>query len=303
VVAEVTHTLHSGQIAFGPVQAAILGRVSFDPYAPYGPLVESSVRVVSWNVWGRYGPQWETRQLALEDTLAEVEPDVVCLIEAWRHGESDQPGRLAARLGWPYHHFAGDWQREDWTSGIGLISRWPMSEPQSRPLRSEDDNGVGQAVHVVLDGERGPIQLFAVALDYPLDGSGIRQGQVRQLANFVHEVASRRDLVVVCGDFNAGPDSDEIRMLTGRSATARSGLVFYDSWELAGDGSPGYTWSNRNPLAAIGLYPDRRFDYIFSAWPRRGGVGHPVRSALLGVRSPDQEQISDHYGLVADLRY
>jgi endonuclease/exonuclease/phosphatase family metal-dependent hydrolase len=145
--------------------------------------------------------------------------------------------------------------------------------------------------------------LFAVARDYALDGSGIRQGQVRHLANFVHEVASRRDLVVVCGDFNAGPDSDEIRMLTGRSATARSGLVFYDSWELAGDGSPGYTWSNRNPLAAIGLYPDRRFDYIFSAWPRRGGVGHPVRSALLGVRSPDQEQISDHYGLVADLRY
>jgi hypothetical protein len=44
-------------------------------------------------------------------------------------------------------------------------------------------------------------------------------------------------------------------MLTGRSAPASPGLVFYDSWEMAGDGSPGYTWSNRNPLAAIGLYP------------------------------------------------
>ena len=52
-------------------------RVSFDPYAPYGPVVESAVRVVTWNVWGRYGPRWETRQSALEDTLAALEPDVV----------------------------------------------------------------------------------------------------------------------------------------------------------------------------------------------------------------------------------
>ena len=96
--------LHGGDKAFGPVHAGIPNRVSFDPYAPYGPLVESSVRVVTWNVCGRFGSQWEARQLALEDTLAEVAPDVVCLIEAWHHSESDQPERLAARLGMPYHH-------------------------------------------------------------------------------------------------------------------------------------------------------------------------------------------------------
>jgi endonuclease/exonuclease/phosphatase family metal-dependent hydrolase len=163
--------------------------VGFDPYAPYGPVVESAVRVVTWNVWGRYGTDHEARQAGLEDVLAEVEPDVICLIEAWRHGTSNQPELIAARLGLPYHRFAG---------------------PR---------------------------------------------------------------------------------------------MVFYDSWEMAGDGSPGYTWSNRNPLAAIGLYPDRRFDYIFSAWPRRGGVGHPINCAVLGIRPPEQDQISDHYGLLADLRY
>ena len=69
----------------------------------------------------------------------------------------------------------------------------------------------------------------------------------------------------------------------------QSGLAYDDTWS--------------NPLAAISLYPDRRFDYVFSAWPRRGGVGHPVHSALLGVCPPDQVQISDHYDLVADVRY
>jgi endonuclease/exonuclease/phosphatase family metal-dependent hydrolase len=277
--------------------------VSFDPYAPYGPVVQSTVRVVTWNVWGRYGPGHEARQAGLEDALAEAGPDVICLIEAWRHGTSTQPGLMAERLRLPYHHFAGDWQQEDWVSGIGLVCRWPMSEPERRPLRAEDGTGNGQVLHVTVDGERGPIQLFAVMLDFPLDASAVRQGQVRQLVRFIGEVASRRDLIVVCGDFNASPDSDEIRMLTGRAAVAGPGMVFYDSWEMAGDGSPGHTWSNRNPLAAVGLYPDRRFDYIFSAWPRRGGVGHPVKAAVLGIRPPGQDQLSDHYGVLADLRY
>jgi endonuclease/exonuclease/phosphatase family metal-dependent hydrolase len=178
-----------------------------------------------------------------------------------------------------------------------------MTEPRRRPLRAQDGSGFGQAVHVAVAGERGSIQLFAVMLDYPLDASGLRQHQVRQLVRFIAETASRQDPVVVCGDFNAGPDSDEIRMLTGRSAPAAPGMVFYDAWEVAGDGSPGFTWSNRNPLAAIGLYPDRRFDYIFSAWPRRGGVGHPTGCSLLGIRAPGEQQVSDHYGLAADLRY
>ena len=277
--------------------------MSFNPYAPYGPLAESTVRVVTWNVWGRYGADCEARQAELEQTLEQTAPDLVCLVEAWRQGDSTQPGRVAARLGLPHHRFVGDWEQEDWVSGIGFVSRWPMTEPRRCPLRAQDGSGFGEAVHVAVAGERGPIQLFAVMLDYPLDASGLRQHQVRQLVRFIAETASRRDPVVVCGDFNAGPDSDEIRMLTGRSAPAAPGMVFYDAWEMAGDGSPGFTWSNRNPLAAIGLYPDRRFDYIFSAWPRRGGVGHPTSCSLLGVRAPGEQQVSDHYGLAADLRY
>jgi endonuclease/exonuclease/phosphatase family metal-dependent hydrolase len=290
--------------------------VSFDPYAPYGPLIESTIRLVTWNVWGRYGADWPARQAALEQALEETAPDLVVLVESWRQGDSTQPARVAERLGLPHHRFAGDWAQEDWLSGIGFVSRWPMTEPLRRPLRAPDGTGWGEAVHVAVTGDRGTVQLFAAVLDYPLDASGLRQHQVRQLVQFVADTiakpatktaagteastAARRDLVVVCGDFNAGPDSDEIRMLTGRSAPVVPGMVFYDAWEVAGDGSAGFTWSNRNPLAAAGLYPDRRFDYIFSAWPRRGGAGHPVRCTILGVNPP---HISDHYGLAADLRY
>ena len=276
--------------------------MTFNQYEPYGPVVDTTMRLVTWNVWGRYG-RWRERQAGIEETLAAAAPDVVCLVESWSHADATQPDLVARRLGLAHNLFSGDWEQEDWISGIGLVSRWPVTSHERQPLRGEDGSGVGAVLSAVVDGDRGPIQLFVVMLDYPLDASAVRQGQVRQLAGIIKESTRRRHPVVVCGDFNAGPDSDELRMLTGKSAPATPGLVFYDAWEIAGDGTPGYTWSNQNPLAAVALYPDRRFDYVLSAWPRRGGAGHPVRCERLGVLPADQPQLSDHYGVMADLRY
>jgi endonuclease/exonuclease/phosphatase family metal-dependent hydrolase len=272
-----------------------------DPYAPYGPLVETTMRVVAWNAWARYG-DWEQREAGIEGLLAGADPDVVCLVESWSAPDTTQAARIADRLGVEHSLFVGDWEVDDWVAGLGVVSRWPIESSERRHLPAEGASG--DALFVLIEGPRGPIQLFVVALDYPLDASRRRQMQVRQLADFIREKARRRHPVLVCGDFNAGPDADEMRMLTGRSETAVPGLVFYDAWEVAGDGSPGHTWSNRNPLAAMGLYPDRRFDYVLSAWPRAGGVGHPVHCELLGITDrPDDPQLSDHYGVLADLRY
>ena len=93
--------------------------MNFDAYAPYGPVIESTMRIATWNVWGRYGSRHELRQAGLEATLAKAAPDVICLAETWRHDESDQPDRIARRLGLPYHYFAGDSQQESWVSGCG----------------------------------------------------------------------------------------------------------------------------------------------------------------------------------------
>lgn len=126
----------------------------------------------------------------------------------------------------------GDWDHEGSTSGIDVISRWPITQHERHPLRGDDGDGMGEACFAAIDGPRGPVQLFVVMLDYPLHASGLRQAQVRQLAHFVARTTHRRHPIVVCGDFNAGPDSDEVRMLTGRSETPVPGLVFYDagSW-------------------------------------------------------------------------
>src|SRR5205085_1427402 len=107
---------------------------------------------------------------------------------------------------------------------------------------------------------------------------------------------------ILCGDFNAAPDSDEVRMLTGRTTVPVERLVFHDAWEVAGGGGAGWTWSNQNPFAVLDLEPDRRIDYVFVGWPKGGGRGHVEACEVVGLDPVGGVVPSDHLGVLATLR-
>ncbi|GAA2595646.1 endonuclease/exonuclease/phosphatase family protein [Actinomadura fulvescens] len=279
--------------------------MGYDIEQPYGPLIETTVRVVTWNVWSRYGP-WRDRERAILDVLKAAGGDLVVLNEAWESRDDTQAERLKHALGLPHHAFRGspeDGSADGGMSGVLILSRWPLARVGRQRLGDQEGWDSGLAVYARADGPRGPLHVFGVGLGWKLGHSVQRQGQLRDLGSYVRKLADTSAPVVLCGDFNAGPDSDEIRMLTGRTAVSAPGLVFYDAWELAGDGTPGHTWANANPWARPVLFPDRRIDYVFSAWPRAGGAGHPVRCELVGTEPVDGVLPSDHYGVLADLRY
>ena len=71
-------------------------RVAVDdiPPRPYGPLIETTARIVTWNVWGLHGP-WPEREPAIVVTLRNARPDIVVLAEAWAKGGDSQCARLA----------------------------------------------------------------------------------------------------------------------------------------------------------------------------------------------------------------
>ena len=108
---------------------------------------------------------------------------------------------------------------------------------------------------------------------------------------------------LLCGDMNAAPDSDEIRMLTGRATTPEAKLVFHDAWEVAGGGAPEMTWTNTNPYAQLDLEPDRRIDYVLAGWPKANGAGHITSCRVVGDAPVDGVVPSDHLGVLAELRY
>ncbi|MDX2860114.1 endonuclease/exonuclease/phosphatase family protein, partial [Streptomyces scabiei] len=44
------------------------------------------MRVVTWNLWWRFGP-WQERQKAILAVLRELRPDAVGLQEVWQRGD------------------------------------------------------------------------------------------------------------------------------------------------------------------------------------------------------------------------
>ena len=88
-----------------------------------GPL-ETRLRVLTWNIWWRYGP-WERRRPAIAATLAEIDADVIALQEVWSDETTNLATELATELG--YHHvFASGIDREGFGFGNALLSRWPV---------------------------------------------------------------------------------------------------------------------------------------------------------------------------------
>jgi endonuclease/exonuclease/phosphatase family metal-dependent hydrolase len=269
------------------------------PPQSYGRLIETTVRIITWNVWGRHGP-WPEREPAIIATLGDARPDIAVLTESWAKDGDSQCARLAGPLGLPHHTFSGVTAQEDAAalSGVAVLSRWPIRRQSSLTF------GAARVQFAEVAGPRGAIMVYGVVMDaWWFDQSQARQEAVRDLLTAISEPPDPRAPLIVCGDFNADPDSDEIRMLTGRTAAPVPGLSFYDAWEAAGAAAPGYTWSNDNPWATQLLWPNRRIDYIFSAAPRPGGAGHPRHTAVRGTRPVDGTQPSDHYAVESHLRY
>ena len=92
-------------------------------------------------------------------------------------------------------------------------------------------------------------------------------------------------------------------MLTGKAACPIRGMVFRDAWRVGGVGSDGYTWDNKNSYAQDELEPDRRIDYILVGESKGGGAGHVVSCRLAGNEPVDDVWASDHFAVVAELRY
>ncbi|MGH9024540.1 MAG: endonuclease/exonuclease/phosphatase family protein [Acidimicrobiia bacterium] len=265
-------------------------------------LIQTRLRVLTWNLWWRFGP-WEARQPAILATLRRVDADVVALQETWDDATSSQVRDLAEALG--YHHaFGTGFAGFPETFGNAVLSRWPIGNTETRPLEAvEGLDELRVVLRAEIDGPRGPFDVYSTHTNWRLDQSHVRQRQVRGICELVKERQDELTLPpILCGDFNADPDADEIRLLTGKAAIPVPKLVFIDAWQAAGDG-PGFTWSNVNPFAAEGLEPDRRLDYVFVGYPRPGGAGHVVSARIEGVDAFDGINPSDHYAMCAELRY
>jgi endonuclease/exonuclease/phosphatase family metal-dependent hydrolase len=262
------------------------------------------VRVLTWNLWGRFGP-WEARQPAIASVVADTGADVVCLQEVWSTEDGvDQARTLAEASGYHWCRTPERFRR-GLAVGNAILSRWPIGSHRSLELPDLPARmGHRQVLHAQVDAPFGPVPVFCTHLAYLFDESSIRQQQAAAVAAMVAEHRGEPASAfpaVLCGDLNAVPGSEEVRMLTGERPPPVPGLVFTDTWSIVGDG-PGWTWSDDNPHLADAAWPRRRLDYVLVSWPRPKPIGNPVTARLVGTEEWGGVVPSDHYGVLVDLR-
>ena len=262
-----------------------------------------SMRVMTWNLWWHFGDH-EARWPRIVDTIRAVDPDVLCLQEVWSdESGADDASRLGETLGMHVarteHVF---WNGQSF--GNAVLARWPLEPIADERLPNGDgEDGHRRIVAATVGTPWGPWPVASAHLDFPADASAVRRAQLRRIMELAISWRTGDPLeelpLVLGADLNAEPDSDEVRMATGRAPGVR-GIAFGDAWEQAGEGA-GRTWLRENPASADSAWPNRRLDYVLVSWPRPKPTGNPIRAWTVGRPGGDGIWPSDHLAVVTDL--
>jgi len=262
------------------------------------------IRLLTLNIWHDQGP-WPERAGRIREWVTSLDPDVVCLQEVLRGPSRDQLAELFDGRAFHLDFAAATpfWNDPTLSFGNGVASRWPIRDRAELRLPDAGDHEKRVALSVCIDTPHGELGLTCTHLQWKLHHGWVREKQVAALAEFARRRRPGLELPpVIAGDLNAEPDSAEIRFLTGLQSLEGRSVLFYDAWRVAGDGSPGVTWSNRNPYARIGLEPDRRIDYVLVGYPQPNGIGHVERCRVVCDDVKDGVWPSDHFGVLAEIR-
>jgi endonuclease/exonuclease/phosphatase family metal-dependent hydrolase len=297
------------------------------------------LRLVTLNLWGTSAPLPRRMSLALRQLRA-LDPDVVALQEVRPAG--DAAGAVALSMGVTATasattaHLLGEalgmhvryevavrWGAEAYPGavpgeeGLAILSRYPVRETRVLRLPQARPNDARILLSAQLDTPAGPIWVHTTHLHYRLDDGLAREQQVLAVDEAIRGMG--RGLTdapqLLCGDFNAEPDSDELRFLRGLTTLAQRRTHFQDAWlrchreAQRGDGPEhGITWSSENehtrPLRSLDI--DRRIDYVMVTSRKRDGRG-TVRACRVVMTEregdgADSVCASDHFGVLAEVQ-
>ncbi len=309
----------------GPVPPIVVG-------AAAARRAKSSVRVMSFNIWGAGGNDAKSIDATVA-VLKAAKADLVGVQETRpERSASSGPAKaasvaadLAAALGYYYLDQASD-SSAMWSHAI--LSRYPIVRTAPHDLGASFDVG-GKVVWLfnlhLSDAPYGPFQLLhipygdaalvttaAEAVDWALR----TRGPSLDLVQTALSVADDADAVFVTGDFNEPSSLDwtpaavaagfQPMPVIWPSAARIEGLGFVDTYRAVWPDAvakPAFTWSPHNDEAAPDDHADR-IDYVFAR-----AAGLVVTGAwIVGETGPRTDLAvdpwpSDHRATLAEVEF
>ena len=262
------------------------------------------ISVMTLNLWNNQGP-WPQRARLISDEIEMLSPDLIGFQEALRGEGADLLDDILT--GTTYHRdFVGtveSWPRPGVVFGNAIASRWPIVNRSELILPNVEGNETRAALYCTIESPIGLVCFGCTHLNWKVDQGAIRERQVVALAGrLISECDSIEFPPILVGDFNAVPESAEIRYLKGLQSLDGKSVFLRDSWSHAGDGSEGLTWSRKNPYVPLWLDPDRRIDYIFVGLSQPNGLGKLLSCKIVCASEHEGVWPSDHFGVYAEIQ-
>lgn len=265
----------------------------------------TAFRLMTWNIWWRFGPDWRARQPAILDTLREMNADIIGLQEVWGTEDTDQAYEFAETLGM-HSAFAHPSlppaptppETADQVGavvGLGLLSRWPMKMVNRRRLPSMYRPFEPVVIDAIIEHPAGPLRVINACIEWEPGFDADRNAQASRLARFATDISEREPMpVVLMGDLNAAPESPVLRPLQ---------CDLMDAWQAAGGDDNAVTLSSAHPSAPVEAAEliDRRIDHIFLR-PAAPNAEIVVSNPRVAGDHPRRNCFpSDHWAVVCDV--
>jgi exodeoxyribonuclease-3 len=256
------------------------------------------VRIATWNI-----NSLNVRMARVEQWLAEVQPDVLCLQET-KLADAKFPGLAFETLGYTSaHHGQGQW------NGVAILSRLGMSDVTA----NFDDDAEPDPDARIVAATCGGIRVASVyvpngrALDH--EHYRYKLGWLDRLTQQVARSCQATEPVLVCGDFNIAPadidvyDPAKFTASTHTSPAERAALARLQEWGLRdvvrehwGDEAQFFSWWD---YRAGDFHQGRgmRIDLVLASAP----LADRVTWCVVDRNARKGQQPSDHAPVVVDI--
>jgi endonuclease/exonuclease/phosphatase family metal-dependent hydrolase len=260
-----------------------------------------NVKIITINTWKCDG-EYRVRMGILAKQLNNLKPHVIACQECFysEDANADTLKFLAKELNMNYCFLPGRSKKRQFeghlvnsTSGLGILSVYPLTETGSfdLPVVHEDNDRKAFQADVTLPSG-GTLTITTTHLTHLGQHKGLRKAQAEALAGFV-SANTAHQYHIICGDFNATPDSEAVMAFRELSKAA-------DCYTEGNGIEPRYSLADAYYKANKQVCVDQIFTL-----PLPGTDNYPkfIDSAVV-LNVPDKETglyPSDHFGITTTL--